>query len=87
MGALNYGDGTSRIPAAGLVAAVGPGIERQPLKKLEANEALLLKLLLVDAPKPTKLGTRSKTLWLGMKRGATGFGRRAGCERAMSRPM
>jgi hypothetical protein len=36
-----------------LVAAVVPGVERQPLKRLDADEAALLKLLHADVNPPT----------------------------------
>ena len=41
-----------------LVAAVVPGIKRQPLKKLDADEASLLKLLHRWRRRPTRPGIR-----------------------------
>lgn len=61
-----------------LVAAVVPGVKRQPLKKLQADEEALLKLLYRVA--------RSSALSSATRPDATGSGWRAGCGRAVSRP-
>jgi transposase len=41
-----------------LVAAVIPGVERQPLKKIDADEAALLNSCIVGATNPARLGAR-----------------------------
>ena len=55
-----------------LVAGVVPGVERQPLKRLAADEAALVKLLAPSRTKPAGPGARSnawssvsgRTRWL-----------------------
>src|ERR1700737_4270691 len=61
-----------------LVAAVIPRVERQPLKKLDAEADALLKLLQRWRDEARKAGP--------MRPGGTGSGWRAGCGRMPSRP-
>lgn len=68
-----------------LVAALVPGIERQPLKKFDANEETLLKLLHRWRREASQAGATSSVSSSPMKLGATGSGSRAGCGHAMSR--
>jgi hypothetical protein len=61
--------------ATWLVGGVIPGIERDPLKKLVADEEGLLKLLhRVGVMKPSKPATGSPAWSLGSKPVATAFG-------------
>jgi hypothetical protein len=68
-----------------LVAALVPGVERQPLKKFYAQEEMLLNLA-VGAAKPAGLGATSSVSSSALRLAATGSGSRAGCGRAMLRP-
>ena len=68
-----------------LVAGIVPGVERHPLKKLEVDEAALLRLLerwRGEAGRPDALSRASP---LPTRPAATGSGWRAGCGRAASR--
>ena len=56
-----------------LVAAVVPGLERQPLKKLEANEALLLKLLHRWQAEANQAGHTIKRIVVAYEAGRDGF--------------
>jgi transposase len=57
----------------GLVAAVVPGIERQPLKKLEANEEALLKLLHRWCTESNQAGHTIKRIVVAYEAGRDGF--------------
>jgi len=70
-----------------LVAAIVPGVERQPLKRLDADETMLLKPYVDGAEKPARPGTRSNASSSLMRPDAMASGWRAGCEYAVSRPM
>jgi hypothetical protein len=65
-----------------LIAAVVPGIERQPLKKINADEEAVLKLL--GATKPARRGARSSASSSLMRPDATASSWHAGCGHAMS---
>ena len=69
-----------------LVAAVVPGVKRQPLKKLQADEEALLKLLYRRRTEAGQTVARSSALSSPTRPDATGSGWRAGCGRAVSRP-
>ena len=69
-----------------LVAGMVPGVERQPLKKLEPDEGLPLKLLNRWRHELFRLGMRSSAWWSPMKRAETDFGWRAGFESGALRP-
>lgn len=56
-----------------LVAAVVPGIERQPLKKIEANEATLLKLLHRWRAEAGQAGRMIKRIAVAYEAGRDGF--------------
>jgi transposase len=56
-----------------LVAAVVPGIKRQPLKKLEANEEALLKLLLRWRSESNQAGHPIKRIVVAYEAGRDGF--------------
>jgi hypothetical protein len=69
-----------------LVAAVVPGVEHQPLKKLDADKEALLKLLQnVGGMKRTGLDVRLSASSSLMRLAATASGSRAGYWGAMSR--
>jgi hypothetical protein len=69
-----------------LVAGIVPGVERQPLKKLEPDEDQLLKLK-NRWRRLFRPGMRLNAWWSPMKRGVTDFGWRAGFESGALRPM
>ena len=69
-----------------LVAGMVPGVERQPLKKLEPGKDQLLKLLNRWRQEAPGLGMRLNAWWSPMKRGVTDFGWRAGFESGVLRP-
>ena len=69
-----------------LVAAVVPGVKRQPLKKLQADEEALLKLLYRWRTEAGQTGREIKRVVSPTRPDATGSGWRAGCGRAVSRP-
>ena len=69
-----------------LVGAVIPGVERQPLKKLDADEEALLKLLHRWRNEANRAGREIKRIVVAMRPGATASGWRVGCGGAMSRP-
>ena len=56
-----------------LVAAVVPGIERQPLKKIEANEEALLKLLHRWRAEGGQAGRMIKRVAVAYEAGRDGF--------------
>lgn len=56
-----------------LVAAIVPGIERQPLKKLEANEEALLKLLYRWRTESSQAGRTIKRIVVAYEAGRDGF--------------
>jgi len=68
-----------------LVAAVVPGVKRQPLKKLQADEEALLKLLYRWRTEAGQTGREIKRVVVAYE-AATGSGWRAGCGRGVSRP-
>src|SRR5262245_58017254 len=68
-----------------LVAALIPGIERQPLKKFDAHEETLLKLLHRWRREAGQAGATSSVSSLPLRLGATGCGSRASYGRAISR--
>ena len=68
-----------------LVRAVVPGIERQPLKRLDADEEALLKLLYRWRAEAGHAPASSASSSL-MRLAATAFGLPAGCGHAISRP-
>ena len=70
-----------------LVAGIVPGIERQPVKKIEANEVALLRLLQRWGTRRPGLAVRSCASPLPSRPAAMVFGWRAGCGRVALRPM
>jgi len=70
-----------------LVAGMVPGVERQPLKKLEPDEDQLLKLMNRWRHEALQGGMLSNAWWSPMKLGVTVFGWRAGFESGALRPM
>jgi transposase len=56
-----------------LVAAIVPGVERQPLKKLEANEEALLKLLYRWRTESSQAGRTIKRIVVAYEAGRDGF--------------
>jgi len=56
-----------------LVAALVPGIERQPLKKFDANEEALLKLLHRWRHEAGQAGRNIKRIVIGFEAGRDGF--------------
>lgn len=66
-----------------LVAAVVPGVERQPLKKLDADQEALLKLLQRWRNEANRVGREIKRIVVALA--ATASGSRAGYWVAMSR--
>src|SRR5512132_3502220 len=70
-----------------LVAGIVPGINRQPLKKLAADEATLLQLLYRWRDEATKAGRRIDRIAVPMKPAGTASGWRDGCGDAASRLM
>jgi len=69
-----------------LVAAVIPGVERQPLKKLDADAGALLKLLQRWREEARKAGREVKRIVCAYEAGRTDSGWRAGCRPTPSRP-
>ena len=69
-----------------LVAAIVPGIERHPLKKLEANEEALLQLLRRWQGEAAGPAARSRAWPSPSRPAAMVFGWRAGCGRMASKP-
>ena len=61
-----------------LVAGIIPGVERQPLKKLLADEDQLLSCSSDGERKPRRRGTRSTAFPLPLRPAATAFGWLAG---------
>jgi transposase len=68
-----------------LVAGIVPGINRQPLKKLAADEAALLQLLYRWRDEATKAGRRIDRIAVAYKPVGTASGWRGGCGDAASR--
>ena len=62
-----------------LVAGVVPGVERQPLKRLAADQAALLKLLHRGRNEAVRPGARSSASLSLMRPDAMASGWRAGC--------
>src|SRR5881394_1884991 len=56
-----------------LVAGIVPGVERQPLKKLAADESALLKLLYRWREEAVKAGHRIKRIAVAFEAGRDGF--------------
>ena len=56
-----------------LVAGIVPGIERQPLKKLEIDESTLLKLLIRWREEAKKSGHRIERIAVAFEAGRDGF--------------
>jgi transposase len=56
-----------------LVAGIVPGIERQPLKKLEVDESTLLKLLIRWREEAKKSGHRIERIAVAFEAGRDGF--------------
>src|SRR6266849_6762341 len=56
-----------------LVAGIVPGIERQPLKKLEVDESTLLKLLIRWREEAKKSGHRIESIAVAFEAGRDGF--------------
>src|SRR5713101_5959437 len=56
-----------------LVAGIVPGIERQPLKKLEVDESTLLKLLIRWREEAKKSGHRIARIAVALEAGLDGF--------------
>ena len=69
-----------------LVAGIVPGIERQPLKKLEVDESTLLKLHIRWREEAKKSGHRIERIAVAFEAAVTASGWRVGSERATSRP-
>ena len=69
-----------------LVAAIVPGIERHPLKKLEANEEALLQLLRRWQGEAAGAGRTIARVAVAFEPAAMVFGWRAGCGRMASKP-
>src|ERR1700680_3497270 len=61
-----------------LVAGIVPGIERQPLKKLEVDESALLKLLIRWQEEAKKSGHRIERIAAASEPGRAGFWRAIG---------
>src|SRR6202162_4279454 len=59
--------------SSGLVAGIVPGIERQPLKKLEVDESTLLKLLIRWQEEAKKSGHRIERIAVAFEAGLDGF--------------
>jgi hypothetical protein len=70
-----------------LVVAIVPGVERQPLKKLNVDEEALLKLLHRWGNEAGQAGARSSASSSLMRPDATASGWHVGCGDAMSRLM
>ena len=70
-----------------LVAGIVPGINRQPLKKLAADETALLQLLCRWRDEATKAGRTIDRIAVAYEAGRDGFWLARGCEDAASRLM
>ena len=71
-----------------LVASIVPGINRQPLKKLAADETVLLQLLYRWRDEATKAGRTIDRIAVAYEKPAgTASGWHGGCEDAASRLM
>src|SRR4051812_5642653 len=68
-----------------LIAGIVPGVERQPLKKVEPDEGDLLRLLhrWRDEATRSEAATRSSASWLRTRQGATASGWRDGWRSTM----
>ena len=73
--------------ASWLVRSVVPGVERQPLKKLEPDATALLRLIERWRSEAVRAGRPISRVALTMKLAATAFGWRAGSLLAGSRHM
>src|SRR3954452_16545972 len=69
-----------------LVAGIVPGVERQPLKKLVADESALLKLLHRWRDEAAKAGHRVKRIAVALRPVVTAAGWRAGSVHGTLRP-
>src|SRR5262245_38883401 len=69
-----------------LVAGIIPGVERQPLKKLEPNENELLKLLERWRAEAEKAGHKIKRITVAFEAGRDGFWLARWLRAAVSRP-
>jgi transposase len=70
-----------------LVAGLVPGIEREPLKKLDAHEQALLKLLQRWRQEASQAGRKIKRIVVAYEAGRDGFWlARASSRRQMTRP-
>ena len=72
-----------------LVAGIVPGIERQPLKKLEVDESTLLKLLIRWREEAKKSGHRIERIAVAFEAGRDGFWLATGEHRpsVLARPL
>ena len=70
-----------------LVAELVPGVKRHPLKKLDAQEEGLLKLLHRWRNEASQARRKIKRIVVAYEAAATASGWRAGCGRAMSKLM
>ena len=70
-----------------LIAGIVPGVERQPLKKLEVDESALLKLLHRWREEAAKAGHRIKRIAVAFEAGRDGFWWRVGSRRVTSRSI
>jgi transposase len=68
-----------------LVAALVPGVERQPLKKFDAHEETLLKLLRRWRQEAGQAGRNIKRIVVAFEAGRDGFRSHAGCGRGPAR--
>src|SRR3954451_10047712 len=73
--------------SAWLVAGLVPGIERHPLKKIEPDEATLLRLLRRWQEEATKAGHPITRITLAFEAGRDGSGWPAGYVPTASKPM
>src|SRR3954468_8565055 len=73
--------------SAWLVAGLVPGIERHPLKKIEPDEAALLRLLRRWQEEATKAGHPITRITLAFEAGRDGSGWPAGYAPTASKPM
>ncbi len=70
-----------------LVAGIVPGIERHPLKKLEPDEAALLRLLWRWRDEAAQKGRTIMRIAVAFEVAVTASGWHVGCGRVASKPM
>ena len=70
-----------------LVAGIGPGVERQPLKKLAVDESALLKLLHRWREEAEKAGRRIERIAVAFEAAKAASGWRAGSQGAWHRGL